>query len=82
MRRVPRTGVTLAARLAAVAVAAALGCGPALAEAVDVNLVLAVDSSGSIDDGEFRLQREGYARALTHPKVLAAIRRGPYRSIG
>ncbi len=51
------------------------------AQPVDVELVLAVDSSGSIDEAEFRLQREGYARALTDPKVLAAIRRGPYKAI-
>ncbi len=54
---------------------------PAQAQRVDVELVLAVDSSGSIDHEEFRLQREGYARALTHPEVLKIIRRGPYRAI-
>lgn len=48
---------------------------------VDVALVLAVDSSGSIDDEEFHLQREGYARALMHPEVLRLIRRGPYGAI-
>ncbi len=40
---------------------------------LDLLLVLAVDASGSIDPDEFRLQREGYAEALTHPAVLAAI---------
>ena len=54
---------------------------PARAEPVDLELVLSVDSSGSIDAGEFRLQREGYARALTHPDVIAAIKRGPYRAV-
>ena len=53
----------------------------ARAERVDLELVLSVDSSGSIDSEEFRLQREGYARALTHPDVIAAIRRGPYRAV-
>lgn len=48
---------------------------------VDLELVLSVDSSGSIDSDEFRLQREGYARALADPEILAAIRRGPYKSI-
>ena len=58
-------------------------CLPALAmaEEVDLELVLAVDSSGSIDFQEFQLQREGYARALTHPEILAAITHGPYRAI-
>ncbi|HYI84323.1 MAG TPA: DUF1194 domain-containing protein, partial [Acetobacteraceae bacterium] len=40
---------------------------------VDLLLALAVDASGSIDADEFRLQREGYAEALSHPAVLAAI---------
>lgn len=43
---------------------------------VDLALVLAADGSGSIDEDEFRLQREGYAWAITHPRVLAAIRGG------
>lgn len=45
---------------------------------VDVELVLAADGSGSIDDDELKLQRQGYAEAIAHPKVLAAIR-GGYR---
>ena len=43
---------------------------------VDVQLVLAVDCSGSIDSDEFALQIRGYAAALTNPKVLNAIRSG------
>ena len=43
-------------------------------EVVDMLLVLAMDASGSIGEEEFRLQREGYAEALTHPQVIAAIR--------
>lgn len=58
------------------AVAAALA-----AEPVDVQLVLSVDSSGSIDMDEFGLQRQGYALALTHPEVLKAIGRGRHRAI-
>jgi len=38
--------------------------------------VLAADGSGSIDDEELRLQREGYARAVAHPRVQAAIKSG------
>lgn len=53
----------------------------AAAEKVDVELVLAVDGSGSIDDIEFHLQRKGYARAITHPLVLNAIRGGEFRRI-
>lgn len=46
------------------------------AEEVDLELVLAADGSGSIDDEELRLQREGYARAVIHPRVLSAIESG------
>ncbi len=46
------------------------------AEAVDLELVLAVDVSGSIDDEEARLQREGYIAAFRHPRVIQAIRSG------
>jgi hypothetical protein len=59
----------------------ALLSGPVRAQDVDLELVIAVDSSGSIDEEEFALQRQGYASALTHPEVLAAIARGPHRSI-
>jgi hypothetical protein len=58
-----------------------IAAGGAAAEPVDIELVLSVDSSGSIDNGEFALQREGYAQALTHPEVVDAIRRGPHRAI-
>ena len=47
-------------------------------EAVDLELVLAADGSGSIDDNELAFQRRGYAQAITHPRVLNAIR-GGYR---
>ena len=56
--------------------------GPTVAaEKVDVELVLAVDGSGSIDDIEFALQRKGYARAISHPLVLNAIRGGEFQKI-
>lgn len=45
--------------------------------AVDLELVLTNDVSRSIDAFEHRLQREGYARALTNPDVVAAITSGP-----
>ncbi|MFG1185775.1 DUF1194 domain-containing protein [Xanthobacter aminoxidans] len=57
---------------------------PALAEAggsgklaVDVELVLAVDVSYSMDADELALQREGYASAITSPEFLDALRLGP-----
>lgn len=54
---------------------------PAAAQKVDVELVLAVDGSGSIDENEFRLQRAGYAAAITHPDVLTTITSGARRKI-
>lgn len=56
--------------------------GPGSAqEVVDLELVLLADASGSIDDGEIRFQREGYAAAITHPQVLAAIESGLHQRI-
>ena len=47
----------------------------------DLELVLAVDTSRSIDDYEHTLQIDGYARALTDPEVLKAVRSGVYGTI-
>lgn len=58
-----------------------LGAGPARAEAVDVALVLATDVSRSIDDGEFQLQRKGYAAGISSTRVLSAIQAGVHRAI-
>ena len=55
---------------------------PAAADTpVDVALVLVVDASGSIDDGEFLLQKQGIAEAVQHPRVLAAIAGNPLRRL-
>jgi hypothetical protein len=47
------------------------------AQAVDVVLVLVDDVSGSINDEEFQLQKQGYAAAFADPRVLSAITGGP-----
>lgn len=44
---------------------------------VDVELVLAVDVSYSMDLDELALQREGYALAVTSPDFLKALKSGP-----
>lgn len=44
---------------------------------VDLELVLAVDISRSMDYEEQQLQRDGYVEALRHPEVVAAIQSGP-----
>src|SRR5712671_2032619 len=49
--------------------------------AVDLNLVLAVDASGSVDNTRFTLQKQGYAAAFLNPRVLAAIRAGDQQAI-
>ena len=58
----------------------AVTAGPTLAQdlPVDLELVLAVDVSGSMDADERQLQRSGYVEALRHPDVIAAIRAGAY----
>jgi hypothetical protein len=43
---------------------------------VDLELVLAVDISFSMDSEEQRLQRDGHVAAIRHPEVIAAIRGG------
>ena len=49
--------------------------------AVDLELVLAVDISRSMDPDEQQLQREGYIATITHPDVVAAIGKGPHGKI-
>jgi hypothetical protein len=48
---------------------------------VDLELVLAVDVSGSVDAVEARMQREGYIAAMTSDRVIKAIKSGPMRRI-
>jgi Protein of unknown function (DUF1194) len=43
---------------------------------VDLQLVLAVDTSGSVNQYRFDLQKQGYATAFRNPRVLNAIRSG------
>ena len=48
---------------------------------VDLELVLAVDISDSVDHEEATLQRRGYVEALTSQSVIDAIRAGPHGRI-
>lgn len=48
---------------------------------VDLQLVLALDSSSSVDIDEFYLQAEGYAAAFRHPQLHEALRSGPHQAI-
>src|ERR1700733_12110751 len=54
----------------------------AAADDVDLLLVLAADVSRSIDTEKFQLQREGYATAVSDPRVLEAIKSGRTGRIG
>ena len=68
------------------ALAALLGAGfnvlPSAAQpAADLQLVLAVDASGSVDQYRFELQKRGYVAAFRHARVLQAIRSGPNQAI-
>src|SRR5579871_4930733 len=58
--------------------AACLAFAPltAAAESVDLTLVLVSDVSRSIDDSEFKLEKDGYAAAFTSPQVVDAIKSG------
>ena len=56
--------------------------GPAAAQpAADLELVIAVDVSLSMDLDEQRLQRDGYVAALRDPEVHKAIASGPHGRI-
>ena len=48
---------------------------------VDVELILAVDVSWSMDEGEQRLQRDGYIAALRSPEVQRAIIEGGHGKV-
>ena len=52
------------------------------AEKVDLLLVLAADVSRSVDSAKFQLQRDGYAAAISDPRVLEAIGSGRNGRIG
>src|SRR5918994_1166250 len=71
-----RGGAAMRHFIGAIALAVSMLGGHAAAERVDLELVLLADASGSIDDAEIHFQRQGYAAAITHPKVLAAIAQG------
>lgn len=60
-----------------------LTVAPATAQTADVDLeiVLAVDASGSVDGEEFKLQLGGIAVALRDPAIQAAIISGPFGQV-
>src|SRR5262245_10051679 len=57
----------------ALLLASAAATGARSDAGVDLELVLAIDSSGSVDFGESELQMSGIARAFRDPAVIEAI---------
>ena len=49
---------------------------------VDIELVIAVDVSYSMDLDELAVQREGYAQAIVSQEFLQAIKTGPHSKVG
>ncbi len=64
---------TLHAMLRALALSALL---PWPAQACDTALLLAIDVSGSVDAGEYALQMQGLADALSDPEIAETLVRG------
>jgi hypothetical protein len=64
-----------------VAIFAAIAPAAHAADSVDLALVLVSDVSRSIDDSEFKLEKDGYAAAFTSQQVLDAIHGGSLGAI-
>jgi len=85
VRRSPPTitarRATAWAVVATVLIAAPRATATAAPQHVDLELILAVDVSESMDKEEAWLQRDGYIKAITDPRVIAAIRSGVFGRI-
>jgi hypothetical protein len=84
VKSVNRVGsAALGWRVVVAAIALAVLWSPAAGElvGVDLQLVIAIDVSSSMDESRRRVQREGYARAICSAEVLAAIKSGPHGRI-
>jgi Protein of unknown function (DUF1194) len=87
MRWCVSIGAVLVAGLMAGDVASSAAPNPAPQRAdgqeatVDIELILAVDVSYSMDMDELAIQREGYAQALVSKEFLQALKTGPHGKI-
>ena len=80
---------TSARQLRRLALLAVLGLAMAMAggqradaqSGVDLQLVLAVDVSGSVSEARFELQKHGYVAAFRNPRLWQAIQSGSQQSI-
>jgi hypothetical protein len=73
---------TIGTLVSAIALSALFATAGRETDDVDLLLVLAADVSRSVDATKFQLQRNGYASAISDPRVLAAIKSGPHGRIG
>ena len=80
-RKLPRRAVVCRLGAALACCHLLIGHAAPAATPVAVQLVLAVDVSGSVNQARFELQREGYAAAFRSPAVLHAIQSTATRSI-
>jgi hypothetical protein len=80
-RRIALIGSCLIAGGLVSAIAAQAASGSGGQAVVDLQLVLAVDVSRSMDFNEQRIQRDGYVSAFKSPEVQKAISSGPYGRI-
>ena len=67
--------------VAALLLAGSIGMSSVAQTVVDLQLVLAVDASGSVDPRRFELQMQGYVAAFRDPRVLQAIQSGATQAI-
>ena len=81
MKRIPATRVGLAVAMAIATIFVHVSFAWPAPTSVDLELVLAVDVSGSVDEEEGKLQRMGYVNAFRSPSVLRAIQSGRHKSI-
>jgi hypothetical protein len=73
--------LTLCAALIAFGLSLASAAPASAQTAVDLQLVLAVDASGSVSEARFELQKQGYVAAFRNPALLRAARSGPAQGI-
>ncbi|MBO0764436.1 MAG: DUF1194 domain-containing protein [Hyphomicrobiaceae bacterium] len=76
-----RLAVLLGVVLAAFVLAVGSSVSAVAQAVVDLQLVLAVDVSGSVSDDRFKLQQQGYVQAFRNWRVIEAIRAGSSRAI-
>ena len=77
----PSIRIGLVVLMTALAIPLSAGFAWSIEVSVDLELVLAVDVSGSVDEEEGKLQRMGYVNAFRSPSVLRAIQSGRYKRI-